>query len=208
MIAYLRGTVLDKSDTALVIEAGGVGRTVEMARSYFADLDLGDEVSVHTVTVVRPESITIYGFPTPEDRAVFDVLRGVNGIGPRSALAALGTLGIEAIAGAIELDDDSPLRKVPGIGPKTARMVVMSLRGKLTAYAPANLKTPVVAQPAPDPTASATRSETLAALTALGWAKRAADEALDIVLSGGEADAAASVPALLRAALAELGPRR
>ncbi|MFB2554386.1 Holliday junction branch migration protein RuvA [Herbiconiux liangxiaofengii] len=199
MIAHLSGTVLQLSPRGAIIDTGGVGHSVELTASHAAALTVGAAVSMPTVLVVREDALTLFGFAGDDDRTVFEHLVTVTGVGPRSALATLGALDTASIATAIESDDDRPFRTVPGIGPKTARLIVMSLRGKLSFLA---ADTPE-SEPAPVDTPA--RGEALSALLSLGWKPKQAALALETVFTADPARAERMTSALLiRAALAEL----
>lgn len=203
MISSLRGTVLRASGAEVVIEVAGVGYLVNVTPEHALSLRAGDETLVHTSLIVREDALSLYGFLDADQLSVFDLLLGVNGVGPKSALGVLAALTPEQIAAAVQSDDDAAFRKVSGIGPKTAKLIVLQLAGKLH----------VTARPAPN-RASAAKStvadDVRVALVGLGWPERAAAEAVTEVLAelgdaAGEASAA-SVPALLRRALALLSP--
>ncbi|MGI9825267.1 Holliday junction branch migration protein RuvA [Agromyces sp. Marseille-Q5079] len=201
MISSLRGPVLAAAGTTLVLDVGGVGFQVNTTPALVLASREGHETTVHTSLIVREDALTLFGFGTRDELDVFELLIGVTGVGPRSALGVLSAMSPSQIATAIAADDDSAFRKVSGIGPKTAKLITLSLAGKLIA--------PRVADAASDTVSAGARGvseSVLAALTGLGWTERAASEAVDEVLAElPEADAA-SVPAVLRLSLARLGP--
>ena len=131
---------------------------------------------------------------------MFDLLRGVSGVGPKSALGVLATLSPDQIASAVATEDDAPFRKVSGIGPKTAKLIVVSLAGKILAP-----NSGVSFAPTP---ANSTSQNVVAALVGLGWNERVAIQAVDEVVESATEDGALPVPALLRLALARLGPHQ
>ena len=203
MISSLRGTVLRASDAEAVLEVGGVGYLVNVTPEHALSLRVGDEALVHTTLIVREDALTLYGFVDTEQLSVFELLLGVNGVGPKSALGVLAVLTPDQIAAAVQADDDAAFRKVSGIGPKTAKLIVVQLAGKLH----------VTSKAAAAPAAAAKRTvadDVRIALVGLGWPEKAAASAVDEVLAelGDAASEAspASVPALLRRALALLGP--
>ena len=205
MISSLRGVVLRAAGAELVIEVGGVGYLVNATPEHVLSLRLGDEAFVHTTLIVREDAMTLYGFADAEQLSVFELLLGVNGVGPKSALGVLSALTPDQVAAAVHVEDDAAFRKVSGIGPKTAKLIVVQLAGKLHVTAPAAAATA--------PKAAAARSvgdDVRIALVGLGWPEKAAANAVDEVMAElGDAAAeasAASVPALLRRALALLGP--
>jgi Holliday junction DNA helicase RuvA len=201
MISSVRGTVLSAAGGLAVVEVGGVGLAVQVTPAHALALRVGEEARIHTALIVREDDLSLYGFATPDELAVFDLLRGVSGVGPKSALGVLATLTPEQVAHAVAAEDDAPLRKVSGIGPKTAKLIAVSLAGKLAPVAAA-ASVPAGAADA-DITAAV-----VGALVGLGWNEKIAAQAVDE--AAGEAPAAdrASVQALLRLALARLGPQQ
>jgi Holliday junction DNA helicase RuvA len=148
--------------------------------------------------VVREDSLTLFGFGTRDELDVFDLLIGVTGVGPKSALGVLSALSPEQVAEAVQRDDDAVFRKVSGIGPKTAKLITVSLAGKLVA--PTTRARPVAV------VAGGAAESVLAALTGLGWSERVAAEAVDETMAAASDTEAASVPTLLRLTLSRLGP--
>ncbi|GAA0414411.1 Holliday junction branch migration protein RuvA [Leifsonia naganoensis] len=200
MISSLRGTVLSASGGNAVIEVGGVGFAVQLTPDHVLSLRVGDEAFVHTSMIVREDSLQLFGFLDREQLDVFELLTGVTGVGPKSAIGVLSVLAPDQIADAVAADDDAPFRKVSGIGPKTAKLIVVSLTGKLVAtrrVAPA-----VKAAGAP----SSVADSVLIALVGLGWPEKVAGEAIADVVADTDESARDSVQTLLRLTLAHLGP--
>jgi Holliday junction DNA helicase RuvA len=193
MIASLRGTVLQALGTTLVVDVHGVGYAVTVTPDHALSVRTGEEVLVHTAMVVREDDMSLFGFPDRERLEVFDLLRGVTGVGPKSAMGVLAALAPEEIAAAVANDDDAVFRRVSGIGPKTAKLIVLSLTGKLIA----------VRGRTPRPTARG--ADVLVALVGLGYQERAAQAVLDDVLAARPDERQTAV--LLRAALSALGPQ-
>lgn len=196
MISSLRGTVLTAAGSAVVIEVGGVGYAVQVTPAHALTLRSGAEATVLTSLVVREDSLSLFGFPGADELHVFELLCGVTGVGPKSAMGVLAALDPAAIAAAVAGEDDAVFRRVSGIGPKTAKLIVLQLAGKIV------VTSPVVTRPAP---VSGVQPSVLAALVGLGWSERAAAQAVEEVLAEPGADAE-SVPGVLRLALARLGP--
>lgn len=197
MISSVRGMVAHVDPDSVVVEVGGVGLAVAVTPQVSRAAHIGDVLALHTSLIVREDALSLVGFATRDELATFLLLVGVTGVGPKSALGVLSAMSVDQIAQAVADDDDAPFRRVSGIGPKTAKLIVLHLTGKVIAPA-------VVARS----TASADdRADAVtAALTGLGWAERQAAEVAAAVLT--DAPAEASVPDLLRRALAELGPAR
>jgi Holliday junction DNA helicase RuvA len=197
MISSVRGTVLAIAGPAVIIEVGGVGLSIQVTPQHALGLRVGSEASVRTALIVREDDLSLYGFADADELTVFDALRGVTGVGPKSAMGVLAAMDPGEIASAIARDDDAAFRKVSGIGPKTAKLIVLSLAGKL-AIAPRG-------KAAATQTAGVEES-VLAALVGLGWNERAASQALDEAMAGATQAEREAVPALLRLALTRLGP--
>ncbi|MFC5790661.1 Holliday junction branch migration protein RuvA [Agromyces tardus] len=198
MISSLRGRVLSASGSTLVIEVGGVGFRVNATPALVLASREGQELFVHTTLVVREDSLTVFGFATLDELEVFELLIGVTGVGPKSALGVLSVMSPEQVAVAVQRDDDAAFRKVSGIGPKTAKLIAVSLAGKLTVSPVTSTGSSIVGGGVAD--------SVLAALTGLGWSERVAADALTETLEEASPVEASSVPTLLRLTLARLGP--
>ncbi|SDQ15203.1 Holliday junction branch migration protein RuvA [Microbacterium sp. cf332] len=199
MISSLRGSVLHLEPDSVVIDVGGVGFSVAVTPDIARSFHVGDEIVLHTNLVVREDALALFGFETREQLSVFLLLIGVTGVGPKSALGVLSALSVVQIAEAVTAEDDAPFRRVSGIGPKTAKLIVVQLSGKMHAV--------TSAQPPAASSAGGTLSaQVVAALTALGWSERVAVDAVAQVTA--HADAPATVPGLLKLALLQLGPAR
>jgi holliday junction DNA helicase RuvA len=199
MISSLRGTVLAAAGSSVVIEVGGVGLAVQVIPQHALSLRVGSEATLRTALIVREDELSLFGFADSEQLEIFDLLRGVTGVGPKSALGVLATLSPDDVARAVANEDDTAFRKVSGIGPKTAKLIVVSLAGKLVAPAPARAATPAD---------TSVTDRVVVALAGLGWPERvAAQAASDALESASEADRT-NVQVLLRAALALLGPHQ
>lgn len=130
MIASLQGTLADTHADHVVVLVGGVGFKVFVPFNSVTGT-VGDEVYLHTIMLVREDSITLYGFPSPAEREVFERLITVNGVGPKLALAILGTMTIDRLRSAIGSGQFELLTRVPGVGKKTAEKIVFELKNKL-----------------------------------------------------------------------------
>lgn len=201
MISSLRGTVLSATGGSAVIEVGGVGFAVQLTPDHVLSLRVGDEAFLHTSLIVREDAMQLFGFADLAQLQVFELLNGVSGVGPKSAIGVLSVLSPDQVADAVAADDDAPFRKVSGIGPKTAKLIVLSLAGKLTA-ARRGAARPAKAGGAP----SAVPDSVLVALVGLGWPEKVAAAALDEVVAETEESTRDSVQTLLRLTLARLGP--
>lgn len=202
MIASLRGTVLHASGGRAVIETGGVGFAVSLTPEHVLSLRIGEEARIHTSLIVRDDSFQLFGFVDSDRLSVFELLLTVNGVGPKSAQGVLAVLGPEQIADAIAQENDAPFRAVSGIGPKTAKLIVVTLAGKLPVFR----NSPVA--PGVHAHASSTRDSVAVALVGLGWPERTARDAIDDVLAALTETEQPTTPELLRLALSRLGPAR
>jgi Holliday junction DNA helicase RuvA len=172
---------------------------VQITPQHALALRIGHEASFHTALIVREDDLSLFGFETRAELEVFDLLRGVSGVGPKSALGVLATLSPDDVARAVAAEDDAPFRKVSGIGPKTAKLIAVSLQGKLLA--------PATASGTPGRTAGGSISQNVvAALVGLGWNERAAAAAVDDAAAEATDAERETVAALLRLSLARLGP--
>ncbi|WP_313022206.1 Holliday junction branch migration protein RuvA [Mobilicoccus sp.] len=202
MISTLTGTVHHVGLDRVVVEVGGVGLTVHTTPSTAAAAYLGRESRLSTSLVVREDSLTLFGFGTPEERDLFELVQTVSGVGPRLALAMLAVLDPASLRLAVASGDVRTLTKVPGIGKKGAERLVLELRDKIAE--PEAVGTGGdVARPTAAPEATR-RDPVREALVGLGWNARQAESAIDAVLAR-EGDDVISVPALLKASLRELG---
>ncbi|MFD4420115.1 Holliday junction branch migration protein RuvA [Agromyces sp. NPDC058484] len=198
MISSLRGRVLTTAGSSVVIEVGGVGFHVNTTPALALASRDGNELAVHTSLIVREDALTLFGFATRAELEVFELLIGVTGVGPKSALGVLSALSPDQVAAAVQGDDDAVFRRVSGIGPKTAKLITVSLAGKLVASDSSATPSAVVV--------GGVAESVLAALTGLGWSERVAAEAVEETMGTASESEAASVPALLRLTLSRLGP--
>ncbi len=199
MISTLRGAVVHLEPDSIIVEVGGVGFTVAVTPQVARTLHVGETVQLHTHLIVREDALSLFGFLGRDELVVFGQLLSVSGVGPKSALGVLASLTVTQIAEAVIGDDDAPFRRVSGIGPKTAKLIVVQLAGKLAAVP--------VTTAAPD-AAPAVTAQVTQALVGLGWSERIAAEAVAGVAEDASALDRASVPALLRLTLSVLGPAR
>ncbi len=201
MIAALRGTLLERTPGACVLEAGGVGYLVQVSSHTAAGLPAaGQPVFLRTRQIVREDALLLFGFAEPEELELFDLMIGVSGVGPRLALAVLSGLRPPALRRAIREEQVGMLTSVPGIGKKTAERLVVELRDKLEAL-------PVAggAEPAAEGGVlprSERWNDAVAALRTLGCG---AGEAQEAVRRAAGTDESLSVNELIRRALALLG---
>ncbi len=132
MISFLRGVIAAKNENGAVIDVGGVGFFVNMPSGDIAKLgSVGENVTVNTYFQIRDEEPQMYGFITSDEMSYFNKLISISGIGPKAALAILGTLSVEDLAFAIISEDVKAITRAPGVGTKMAQRVILELKGKI-----------------------------------------------------------------------------
>src|SRR3984893_5798788 len=132
MIAHLRGTLLEKHPNLVIVDTGGVGNEITIPVSAYSSLpETGSQVQLHIHTHVREDALSLFGFVSAADKALFEKLITVSGIGPKLAVTALGGLTAPDLAAAIREGSLEQLVRIPGVGKKTAERMVLELRDKL-----------------------------------------------------------------------------
>jgi len=129
MIALLQGIVASQKPDHLVVMVSGVGFKVFVPVNTYAVE--GEHITLHTLMIVREDLIALYGFSAPEEREVFERLIAVSGVGPRTAIAVIGTLGIDRLRSAVAGGQVDVLSRVPGVGRKTGEKIILELKDKL-----------------------------------------------------------------------------
>lgn len=201
MIASIRGEVLQSGPGWVVIGVGGMGFRVEIP-TRTPGAHIGLQLDLYTQLVVREDSLTLYGFSTTDELQVFGHLLGVSGVGPRSALGVLSELTPAQVAQAVATEDEKPFRQVSGIGPKTAKLIVVQLAGKIMPAAFSGSSGETEDAQGELHAVSAIVEQ---GLIGLGYSE---DDAARAVRDAAEAGAPTDQAGLLRAALALLQPPR
>ncbi len=210
MIASVAGRVASLGLDAAVVEVGGIGLSVQCAPATLARLRVGEPAALATALVVRETELTLYGFADADEKEIFEALQTASGVGPRLAQAVLAVLRPDDIRRAVATEDLVALTTVPGIGRKGAQRIVLDLRDRL------GPPLGTIEQAPQRRTVPAWQDQVREALVALGYPARDAEVAVAAVADGVAsgvahgaavgADATASVPMLLRQALAVLRP--
>lgn len=186
MIGHLRGTVLEKHPNEVIVDAAGVGYEVQIPISTYTSLpDTGASVSLRIYTHVREDTLSLFGFATPEEKLVFERLISVSGIGPGLAIKVLSGLATPDLITAIGNGDIAQLVRIPGVGKKTAERIVLELREKLIAIETAGKPAAVAGAPG---AWSDLEQDVLSALQNLGCSRAAAEEAVRKVKQRGVPD--------------------
>ena len=132
MIAFIKGTAAYVDTEGVIIDNQGIGYQVKTPSSIVEKVSVGDQVMLFTHLYVREDMLALYGFLTKEELHTFQVLLGVNGIGPKAALSVLSTMTVSQLYYAVFSEDSKSISKTPGIGPKGAKRMIMELKDKLS----------------------------------------------------------------------------
>ncbi|RPH70958.1 MAG: Holliday junction branch migration protein RuvA [Myxococcaceae bacterium] len=196
MIASLHGTVLEKSQDEAIIEVAGVGYRVAFSVLTLGRLPpVGEPVRVRVRTVVREDAFELFGFLTPVEEAMFNLLTSVSHVGPRLAMTVLSGLEVDELVVALERGEVARLTRIHGVGRKTAERLVLELKDKVKVLPRSG------AAPAPRPSDEGARSDLVSALANLGYRPAQAEAAAEAALAK---LGAAELEALLREALRAL----
>jgi holliday junction DNA helicase RuvA len=196
MISHISGELVHKEPFRLTIEASGVGYEILCTQAAYNDAPLaGNTYRVFTRLIVREDSHTLYGFRSTEERAIFDEVISVSGIGPKTGLTIVSALGANELKEAIRTGDLIALKGIPGVGKKTAERLIVELRDKLLKdeFTPESISTG-------NNDSASIRHEALSALMALGYSRADGEKAIRNVIKN-DAEAAKKVDTLLKAAL-------
>lgn len=176
MYAYIDGVVAWKNTDSIVIEAGGIGYQVMVSGATLSAAPAaGQRMKLYTLLNVREDAMELFGFYSMEEKRMYERLRGVSGIGPRTALQILSSMSIRDLSIALVAGDAGALTKVPGIGRKTAQRLVLELKDKLEeSDLTGAAVSPKVSQQGPE-------AEAIAALISLGYASAEAAKAVSMV---------------------------
>lgn len=192
MYAHIEGLVAEKTADGLVLDCGGVGYLLSVSRNTLAAAPgVGSPMKCYTVLSVREDALELFGFATREERRMFERLKSVSGVGPKTALQVLSTLSVHDLSIALVTGDAQALSRAPGIGKKTAQRLLLELKDKVE---DAELTSGVSAAPLTNPSEPA--AEAIEALMALGYASSEAAQAVARV-----ADKAQAANEIIRLAL-------
>ena len=185
MISLINGIVRSISSDRTVVEVGGVGLSVSITTNTSAQLNIGAPVQLFTSLVVREDSLILFGFLDEESRSTFELVQTVTGIGPKVALAIMGSHSPQTLAAAIAQEDIGAIEKVPGIGRKGAQRLILELKGKVSDFGTSHK----ISHHQP-----AWREQLASALISLGFSAKESDNAITTVVSqiaeeGGDANA-------------------
>lgn len=190
MIAFIQGELCDAGQDTIVVACHGIGYEIQIPVSVAQVLpDPGNVVKIYTYTYVREDALGLFGFLTKDDLKIFKLLITVNGVGPKAALAILSAMTADELRFAILAEDAKVIAKAPGIGPKTAKRMIIELKDKL------NLESMIeghgdaeMSLSDPGDAAANVRDEVIMALTALGYGNTEAVRAVRAVSGADEMD--------------------
>ena len=191
MIYYVKGNFVEKTATNVIVDCAGIGYDVQISLNTYADIEPLAEGLLFTYHLVREDAEMLFGFSTKREKALFELLISVSGVGANTARVILSSLAPSEVEQAIMSEDAATLQGVKGIGAKTAQRIVIDLRDKVAKVAAAG-DSPMLAR------AGGARAEAHAALTTLGISAKQAEGALNKLL---KQDPAMSTEELVRKAL-------
>ncbi len=197
MIAFVRGHVVSAGASTAVLDVCGVGYELQCTPRTLASLRVGHEATLAATMVVREDSMTLFGFADSDERAVFEKLQSVTGVGPRLAQALLAAHTPDSLRLAVATEDVKALTRVSGVGTKGAQRLVLELKDKLGAPSGAIVDLTPGSGAGP-----VWQGQVHSALVGLGWSAREADDAVAAVAE--EAAPDADVATVLRLALRSL----
>ena len=182
MYAYISGEISVKTPTMIVIESAGVGYELQISLYTYSKIEQASRARLWTQLIVREDSHTLFGFFDQDERVLFNHLISVSGIGPNTARLILSALTPADIESAILSEDELSFKRVKGVGPKTAKRVIIDLKDKM-------LKTGATGATIQAPAGNTMRSEALSALIALGYPAAQAQKALSGISAQMDKDA-------------------
>jgi Holliday junction DNA helicase RuvA len=174
MISLVNGVVRSIGSEKIVVEVGGVGLAVSVTSQTGSQLNLGAPVQLFTSLIVREDALTLFGFLDEESRSTFELVQTVTGIGPKVALAIMGSHSPQTLAAAIAQEDIAAIEKVPGIGRKGAQRLILELKGKITDFGNA---------PRSSHHQPVWREQLTSALVSLGFSAKDSDAAINSVVA-------------------------
>jgi Holliday junction DNA helicase RuvA len=177
MISFLKGRLVQKDPTHVVIDVNGVGYHVNISLQTFSGIKDQENAMIYTHLAIREDAHVLYGFSTEAEKKLFQQLISVNGVGPGTAIVMLSYLSSEELKAAIVQEDATTLQRIKGIGGKTALRVIIELKDKLRKDLAEDTTSTI-----PGIKHNTLRNEALSALITLGITKSAAEKSVDAVL--------------------------
>ena len=176
MISYVSGILAEASEKGVVVETGGIGYFITVPVSLLSELPpLGSSIRLYTHFHVTEDALKLYGFRQAEDRELFRLLLGISGVGPKAAVGLLGAMTTNELKLAVIADDEKKIAKTPGLGPKTAKKIILELKDK---FKLSDLNEALGVPESIPAAGSREREDALEALVALGYS---ASESLSLI---------------------------
>ncbi|MBM71288.1 MAG: Holliday junction branch migration protein RuvA [Crocinitomicaceae bacterium] len=197
MIYHLHGRLTEKHPTHVVIDCGGVGYIIQISLTTFEAIPDQEDIFLHTYLVVREDAQILYGFATIEERKLFLLLIGVSGVGANTARMILSAMDSATASDVIASGDVDSMKKVKGIGAKTASRIIIDLQDKVGLGTDSTGTLSEISSPH-----NTIKKEALSALTSLGFDKKRVDKALDTIIQ--KSEGALTLEELIKKALKEL----
>ena len=196
MISYIKGPITFKSPVYICVEAAGVGYHVNISLNTYARIEALEEIKIFTHLIVKEDSHTLYGFAEEGERQIFIQLISISGIGPNTARLVLSSMTVEEIKTAIVHENVAAFNKVKGVGPKTAKQIILDLKDKISKE--------VMDQPLSMslPAESRSREEALSALVSLGFVRINVQRTLNAIFK--EEPSITNVEELIKLALKKM----
>ncbi len=182
MISFLKGTIIEKKPTEVVIETNSVGFSVLISVKTSENIpDEGSECFLYTTLIPKEDSLSLFGFYSKQERELFKMLINIPGIGPKSALGILSSIFPDDLINMIASGNTNLLQKIPGIGKKTAERIILELKDKVSTFAIDNVLSV-------EKTKFNVRQEALDAMIMLGYNKNTAEKIIKEVVSSSQKD--------------------
>ncbi len=196
MFAYIEGTIEEITVDSVVLDHEGIGYQIFLPVSDLDRLVRGTHnVRIHTHFQVSENGVALFGFLTKEEKEMFHLLLSVNGVGPKAALAVMGSLSLDELRFAILSEDAKTISKAPGIGPKSAKRIILDLKDKIDMEEAISVR---LDGGAPDIGAASVKNDTVAALVALGYSGAEALRAYNEIENADELDTDAALKECLK----------
>ncbi len=172
MIAYIKGKITHKSPTMIILEANGIGYQIYISLTTYGYIHDKDVVQLHTHLNIKEDAHTLYGFCDEMEKKIFQQLISVSGVGPSTAQVVLSSLNPQQVISAIQHEDAHTFHRVKGIGPKTAKRIIIDLKDKVQKFATSEVLTSGGID-------NTNREEALSALVALGFSRPQATKVIN-----------------------------
>ncbi|MFQ5713840.1 MAG: Holliday junction branch migration protein RuvA [Candidatus Scalinduaceae bacterium] len=193
MFDYINGRVVHKTPTAIVIESNGIGYKIHIPLSTFERIPDKEKIKILTRLIISKDfEVKVYGFSSPEERDLFDLLISISGVGPNMALTILSASSVSQFKKSVVRNDSQALQRIKGVGKKTAERIILELKENIVSIVPEEISS-VEAQEL------TTKSDAIMALISLGYARPSAERAVN--LASKNLDASEKVEVLIKEAL-------